>query len=56
VRLDGAAGESVVCRLSAFEGYEAQPRPKKDVDPDYELALRLQKEDGWSRKSTRVRR
>ena len=57
VRLDGAAAETVVCRLSAFEGFEAQPpRPKKDVDPDYELALRLQKEDGWSRKSTRVRR
>ena len=56
VRLDGPVNQSVVCRVSAFEGYEAIERVKKEVDPDYEYALKLQLEDGWARRSTRLRR
>jgi hypothetical protein len=55
VRMDGSEYETVVCRVSAFVGYDAVERPKRKVDPDWEFALQLQMEDGWARKSTRRR-
>jgi ribosomal protein S18 acetylase RimI-like enzyme len=55
VRLDGPKLETVVCRATSFIGYiPPLNRPKKKTyDPDHELALKLQYEDGWARKSSR---
>ena len=56
VRLDGPTMETIVCRASAFVGHKSVPVKKKVIDPDYELALKLQYEDGWARKSSRASR
>jgi len=49
-------GRRIFAFRSAFEGYEAIEKVKKIVDPDWEFAMQLQLEDGWARRSTRVKR